>query len=70
MAWMILVAAGLSKTVFAVLLKLSHGRTQPWPAAGFTASAPANSRIVQMVLGGGCRLGPAHGDWRPGRAAP
>jgi multidrug transporter EmrE-like cation transporter len=31
MARVILVAAGLSETAFAVFLRLSHGLTQPWP---------------------------------------
>ncbi len=39
MAWLIVLAAGLFETGFAVLLKLSHGLTKPWPTAGFAACA-------------------------------
>ncbi|HEY2269170.1 MAG TPA: SMR family transporter [Streptosporangiaceae bacterium] len=50
MAWVILVAAGLSETAFAVLLKLSHGLTQRWPAAGFAASALISFGLLTLTL--------------------
>lgn len=46
----ILVAAGLSKTAFAVLLKLSHGLTQRWPTAGFAASAQISFGLLTVAL--------------------
>jgi quaternary ammonium compound-resistance protein SugE len=39
MAWVILVAAGLFETAFAVFLKLSHGLTHAWPTAGICGDA-------------------------------
>jgi len=51
-AWLIIVAAGLSGTGFAVFLKLRHGMTDLWPTAGFAACAlnqfrPADRRAAR-----------------------
>jgi quaternary ammonium compound-resistance protein SugE len=37
MARVLLVAAGLFETAFAVFLKMSHGMSQLWPTVGFAA---------------------------------
>jgi len=62
MAWAILIAAGLFETAFAVLLKLSHGFTQPWPTAGFTASALISFGLLTVSLRE-LEVGPAYAVW-------
>ena len=62
MAWVILVAAGLFETAFAVFLKLSHGLTQPWPTAGFAASALISFGLLTLALRG-LEVGPAYAVW-------
>ena len=52
MAWLIIVAVGLSGTGLAVFLKLRHGMTHLWPTAGFAACAlnqfrPADRRAAR-----------------------
>ena len=39
MAWLIILAAGLFETGFAVALKLSHGMTRLWPTVTFAMCA-------------------------------
>lgn len=62
MAWAILVAAGLFETAFAVLLKLSHGLTQPWPTAGFAACALISFGLLTVALRQ-LEVGPAYAVW-------
>ena len=62
MAWVILVAAGLFETAFAVFLKLSHGLTQPWPTAGFAASALISFGLLTVALRE-LEVGPAYAVW-------
>src|ERR1700751_2496068 len=62
MAWAILVAAGLFETAFAVFLKLSHGLTQPWPPAGFAASALISFGLLTVALRE-LEVGPAYAVW-------
>jgi quaternary ammonium compound-resistance protein SugE len=62
MAWVILVAAGLFETAFAVCLKLSHGLTQPWPTAGFAASALISFGLLTVALRE-LEVGPAYAVW-------
>jgi quaternary ammonium compound-resistance protein SugE len=50
MAWVIVLAAGLFETGFAVLLKLSHGLTRLWPTAGFAACALISFGLLTMAL--------------------
>jgi quaternary ammonium compound-resistance protein SugE len=50
MVWAIVIAAGFFETAFAVLLKLSHGLTQPWPTAGFAASALISFGLLTIAL--------------------
>src|ERR1700743_154945 len=42
MAWVIILAAGLFETGFAVALKMSHGMTRIWTTAVFAACALAS----------------------------
>jgi quaternary ammonium compound-resistance protein SugE len=50
MAWLIVLAAGLFETGFAVLLKLSHGLTKLWPTAGFAACALISFALLTVAL--------------------
>jgi quaternary ammonium compound-resistance protein SugE len=50
MAWVIVLAAGLFETGFAVLLKLSHGMTRLWPTAGFAACALISFGLLTVTL--------------------
>jgi quaternary ammonium compound-resistance protein SugE len=50
MAWVILVAAGLFETGFAVALKMSHGMTRIWPTAVFAACALASFMLLTVAL--------------------
>lgn len=62
MAWVMLVAAGLFETAFAVFLKLSHGMTRLWPTAGFAASALISFGLLTMALRE-LEVGPAYAVW-------
>jgi quaternary ammonium compound-resistance protein SugE len=62
MAWLALVAAGLFETAFAVLLKLSHGLSRPWPTAGFAASALISFGLLTVALRE-LEVGPAYAVW-------
>jgi quaternary ammonium compound-resistance protein SugE len=62
MAWVIVVAAGLFETGFAVLLKLSHGMTRLWPTAGFAASALISFGLLTMALKK-LEVGAAYATW-------
>jgi quaternary ammonium compound-resistance protein SugE len=62
MAWVVLVAAGLFETAFAVLLKLSHGLTRPWPTAGFAVCALISFGLLMMALRD-LEVGPAYAVW-------
>lgn len=62
MAWVLLVAAGLFETAFAVLLKLSHGMTRLWPTAGFAASALISFWLLTVALRE-LEVGPAYAVW-------
>ena len=50
MAWLIIVAAGVFETGFAVALKLSHGMTRLWPTVGFAACALASFALLTVAL--------------------
>jgi quaternary ammonium compound-resistance protein SugE len=50
MVWLVVAAAGLFETGFAVLLKLSHGMTRLWPTAGFAACALISVGLLTMAL--------------------
>ena len=62
MAWVILVAAGLFETAFAVLLKLSHGLTRLWPTIGFAISALISFGLLTIALRE-LEVGPAYAVW-------
>ena len=50
MAWLIILAAGLFETGFAVALKMSHGLTRIWPTAIFAACALASFALLTIAL--------------------
>jgi quaternary ammonium compound-resistance protein SugE len=50
MAWVIILAAGLFETGFAVALKMSHGMTRIWPTAAFAACALASFALLTVAL--------------------
>jgi quaternary ammonium compound-resistance protein SugE len=50
MAWILVVAAGLFETVFAVSLKLSDGFTRPWWTASFLVSAAISFTLLSTAL--------------------
>ena len=50
MAWVIIVAAGLFETGFAVALKLSHGLTRMWPTVWFAVCALTSFGLLTVAL--------------------
>jgi quaternary ammonium compound-resistance protein SugE len=50
MAWLMIVAAGLFETGFAVSLKLSHGLTRLWPTVAFCVCALASFGLLTVAL--------------------
>ena len=62
MAWVVLVAAGLFETAFAVFLKLSHGLSRPWPTAGFAVCALVSFGLLMTALRD-LEVGPAYAVW-------
>jgi quaternary ammonium compound-resistance protein SugE len=50
MAWLIILAAGLFETGFAVALKLSHGMTRLWPTVTFAMCALTSFALLTMAL--------------------
>jgi quaternary ammonium compound-resistance protein SugE len=62
MAWLLLVAAGLFETGFAVFLKLSHGLSQLWPTIGFAACALISFGLLTIALRS-LEVGPAYAVW-------
>ncbi|HZV25471.1 MAG TPA: multidrug efflux SMR transporter [Acidothermaceae bacterium] len=62
MAWALVCVAGLFETGFAVLLKLSHGITRPWPTAGFAACALISFGLLTIALKD-LDVGPAYAVW-------
>ena len=62
MAWVVLVAARLFETAFAVLLKLSHGLSRPWPTAGFAVCALVSFGLLMTALRD-LEVGPAYAVW-------
>src|ERR1700730_14915424 len=62
MAWVLLVAAGLFETGFAVCLKLSNGLRVLWPTAGFALPAPVSFGVLPLALRE-LSVGPAYAVW-------
>jgi quaternary ammonium compound-resistance protein SugE len=62
MAWALVLVAGLFETGFAVLLKLSHGISRPWPTAGFAACALISFGLLTIALKD-LEVGPAYAAW-------
>ena len=50
MAWVMVLAAGLFETGFAVALKLSHGMTRLWWTVTFAACALTSFSLLTMAL--------------------
>jgi quaternary ammonium compound-resistance protein SugE len=50
MAWLILLAAGLLETVWAICLKQSDGFTRLWPSIGFLASGGLSFVLLAVAL--------------------
>jgi quaternary ammonium compound-resistance protein SugE len=50
MAWLIILAAGMFETGFAVSLKLSHGMTRLWPTVSFAACALMSFALLTVAL--------------------
>jgi quaternary ammonium compound-resistance protein SugE len=50
MAWLMIVAAGLCETGFAVSLKMSHGLTRLWPTVVFAVCALASFGLLTVAL--------------------
>jgi quaternary ammonium compound-resistance protein SugE len=62
MAWVVLVAAGLFETAFAVLLKVSDGMSRLWPTVGFAACALISFGLLTIALRE-LEVGPAYAVW-------
>lgn len=62
MAWVVLVAAGLFETAFAVCLKQSNGLRVLWPTVGFALSALTSFGLLTLALRE-LSVGPAYAVW-------
>ncbi len=62
MAWLLIVAAGIFETGFAVALKLSHGMTRLGPTVGFALCALASFALLTAALRK-LEVGPAYAMW-------
>lgn len=62
MPWLILLAAGVFETGFAVSLKLSHGMTRLWPTASFALCALMSFALLTVALRR-LEVGPAYAVW-------
>ena len=62
MAWVTLIGAGMFEMAFAVLLKLSHGLTRPWPTVGFAVAALISFGLLTRALRQ-LEVGPAYAVW-------
>ncbi|MCK8677335.1 MULTISPECIES: multidrug efflux SMR transporter [Streptomyces] len=62
MAWLLVIAAGLLETGFAVCLKLSQGFTRLWPTVAFAAFALGSFGLLTLSLRK-LDIGPAYAVW-------
>lgn len=62
MAWLLVFAAGLLETGFAVCLKLSNGFTRLWPTVAFAAFAMGSFALLTLSLKK-LDVGPAYAVW-------
>lgn len=62
MAWVLVIAAGLLETGFAVCLKLSHGLTRLGPTVLFAVFAVASFTLLTVALRQ-LEVGPAYAAW-------
>jgi quaternary ammonium compound-resistance protein SugE len=62
MAWLLVVAAGILETGFAVCLKLSHGFTRLWPTIAFASFALGSFGLLTLSLRK-LDVGPAYAVW-------
>jgi quaternary ammonium compound-resistance protein SugE len=61
-AWLVIIAAGLLESAFAVCLKLSNGMSQAWPTVGFAVSALASFGLLTVALRD-LEVGSAYAVW-------
>jgi quaternary ammonium compound-resistance protein SugE len=61
-AWLLIVAAGIFETGFAVLLKQSHGFSHFWPTVGFALCALVSFALLNVALER-LEVGPAYATW-------
>jgi quaternary ammonium compound-resistance protein SugE len=61
-AWVIPCRRRIVRDRFPVLLKLSHALTQPWPTAGFAASALIRFGLLTVALRD-LEVAPAYAVW-------
>ncbi len=62
MAWVLIVAAGIFETGFAILLKLSNHFTRLWPTAGFAVCALISFGLLSIAVTK-LEIGPAYAVW-------
>jgi quaternary ammonium compound-resistance protein SugE len=62
MAWLLIVAAGIFETGFAILLKQSAHFSRRWPPAGFAACALISFGLLSLALRR-LEVGPAYAVW-------
>lgn len=62
MAWLVIIAAGLFETGFAVMLKLSQGMTRLWPTAWFAVCAMTSFALLNVALRK-LEVGAAYAAW-------
>jgi quaternary ammonium compound-resistance protein SugE len=62
MAWLLVIAAGLLETGFAICLKLSHGLSRVGPTVLFAVFALASFGLLTLALKN-LDVGPAYAAW-------
>jgi quaternary ammonium compound-resistance protein SugE len=60
--WLVIIAAGLFESAFAVCLKLSNGMSQVWPTVGFAVCALASFGLLTVALRD-LEVGSAYAVW-------
>jgi quaternary ammonium compound-resistance protein SugE len=61
-AWLLIVAAGIFETGFAILLKVSDHFTRLWPTAGFAGCALISFGLLSLAVTK-LEIGPAYAVW-------
>lgn len=62
MAWLLVIAAGLLETGFAVSLNASHGFSRIWPTIGFAVFALGSFGLLTLAIKT-LEIGPAYAVW-------